>query len=161
MMILRVASVLVFLFSNATLLDAAEEDGLRALTRVHIIIEDLSVQAKEIGITEENLETQTLVAIKRDIPKMVVTKEALTAVYVRVNGYLLEHGGCVVSLVVEVMRPITILGEDGSPLHSSVGTVWETGALLSGNTIDMPQRVSNTVSEKITKLAALYYKANP
>jgi len=158
---LRVIFVLMAVFVlSAAPLKAQRANALKNLTQVSIVVEDLSDADAKIGLTRTTLESQALVAVKRDMPKVSVNDSAIGYVYVRINT-LFSNGEFVANVDVELKRPVTVLTEDGAPIGPSIATVWGKTVVLTGSGSDMASRVLAEVSLKITELAAAYYKANP
>jgi hypothetical protein len=158
MKLARVAFVVVLLLAVITPLNASNEDNLSGVTKVRITVEELAQRAKDIGITQDMIEAQALVAVRRDIPKITVNEAAPTILYIRINGFPTEGRACAVSLGVEVMRQVMVLGEDSSPIRKSFATVWEDGSLLTGDVSSMPQRVSDAVSLQSKSMTSLVFE---
>ncbi|MGB8493723.1 MAG: hypothetical protein WCE53_04920 [Candidatus Acidiferrum sp.] len=97
-------------------------------------------------MSEETLESQTLVGLKSDLPRLKISKDASPYVYVDIK----------------VNRPVKILREwSNSEVTATVATVWNKGKLLISTKYDMASRVREAISDLTTKLAAAYYRDNP
>ncbi len=136
---------------------------LKDLRQVQIIIENLkSERSKAIGLSEETLEAQTLVALKRDMPRLEVNKTAASYIYVNIIAAESRAEYVAVCLSIEVKRPVKIMGDDyHSEIGSTLATVWDTAFLLGGGKEDMASRIREKISNLITDLAAAYYRENP
>jgi hypothetical protein len=134
-------------------------DKLKELKQVSVVIEELDERGKKIGLTDESLNSQALVAVKRDMPRIAVTESAISWLYVRVT-VINANASVAASVTVQLHRPVTILTDDGAPLGIATATVWDREVVLAGSNGDMSSRVLEEVSRRITELAAAYYKAN-
>lgn len=132
--------------------------ALKDLNQVEIIVEDPNQIARSFGITTEVLESQTLVALKRDLPNIKITSNpALSFVHITVTA--VEAGnGVSVHVSVEVVRPVRIILDDNSEGGKTNAAVWSKGVLLDGPVYNMGSRVRETLSNKITDLAADYFR---
>jgi hypothetical protein len=135
---------------------------LKELTQVSIVVEELGKTEKDIGLSEEALESQTLVGLKRDLPKLKIRKDADSWVYVNVLSTAAGSNGVAVSIELEVKRPVKILSDlSYSEISETSATVWGKGKLLTGPKYDMASRIREAISQMITDLAAAYYRDNP
>jgi len=102
-----------------------------------------------------------MVALKRSLPRLTVSKKVASYLYVKVTLTCSEEVTCAANVDVALKRPATIL-ENGS--HAEVGftlaNVWEENWVLLGGWETMSKQVKDTVEEGITNFAAEYYKSN-
>ena len=157
MRIPALACALICFFAVSELTKAQELKGLR---RVQIEVTPLNKADKEMDLTVESLWDQTLVALKRDIPKLKIEDAATSLVSVRVTS--ISTGGIEVASSVEVVlsRPVEIIADDGIKSYT-LAVVWEKSSLLVGPFSNMASRIHEEISEKLTAFAAKYYKDNP
>jgi hypothetical protein len=160
MKIVRVVFVLLLSVVGARHSLAQHINNLKNLKQVHIVIEDLGDADEKIGLTVEALKTQTLVAIKRDMPKVVYTISSRSYVYVQVTT-LFSNNLYHICLNVQVVRPVIVLTDENVPIGQDTTTVWETTTVLNGPGEGLATRVLADVSRDITMLAAAYFEANP
>jgi hypothetical protein len=97
-MLLRLS--LLVLEASIFSMTAGAQD-LKDLKKVHIIVENLPKDAAEMGIAEEGLLSQTLVALKRDIPKLLINSDSRSMVYIRVGGFA-DGSSCVATVEVSL-----------------------------------------------------------
>lgn len=160
MMIFRILLAVALMSTASQQLTAGIAADLKNLTQLTIVAEALDADSERLGLTTALLESQALVAVKRDMPKIIV-KQTASYIYIRVTTIQIGSGNCAVSLEVQLYRPVSVLSDDGMFITSTLGAVWEQSAILSGSDSHMQSRVLDDVSAKITSLAADYYKANP
>ena len=135
------ASFLLLLFAPQS-----DAQDLKELTQASMVVEQLNKTAQDVGLSEETLESQTLAGLKRDLPKLKISKDASPYVYVDIK----------------INRPVKILRDwSNSEVSATVATVWNKGKLLIGSKYDMAARVREAISDLTTKLAAAYYRDNP
>jgi len=63
----------------------AQTPPLLRLKTVDIVVEDLSADAGKLGLTKEDFESVALVALKSKLPKVAVSKAAMSYVYINVT----------------------------------------------------------------------------
>jgi hypothetical protein len=110
------------------------------------------------------LESQTLVALKRDIPRLQINKTASAIFYVNIIAAEGKTASPYVGvcLSIELSRQVKVLGDDGqTEVGRGFATVWDTAYLLGGGKEDMAARIREKLSELITQFAAAYYRQNP
>ena len=140
---------------------------LTRLRQAYIVIEPLSPDAKKLGLSIRSLESQMLVGLRRDIPRLAIREGVIPNLYLRVT-ILQERTvegrelGFAAFVNLQVTRPATIL-EDGAIGEVMVAmlTVWESAVLLTGSRRGIRQQVKESVNEKLTAFAADYYRQNP
>jgi hypothetical protein len=142
--------------------NAESKDALKGVTQLGILIEELDQQSQRIGVRSALLESQALVAVKRDMPKMTVQNisDASTYIYISLIALPTTDEGSAVTVLVELKRPVFVSTGENTP-SLIIATVWEKEALLTGRNSGMESRITADINEKITLLAAAYYRANP
>ena len=147
-------------------LNAQAGTELKGLTRLNIVIENLGDVEAKAHLDAESLEATTLVALKRDLPKVSYDKDAVGYVYVNVLCMEVGNPGshavaCNVGLAIN--RLVSIVpdpyknGSDGI-VHARV---YNTGIMLTGDLAAIGERVRQKVSDLMTRFAAEYYRQNP
>jgi hypothetical protein len=115
----------------ATPLAAQTFIDLKELKQVKIVIEELDVDADRAGITRGAIESQTIAALKQDMPKVEVKDSAVSYVYLRVITSFRDNW-CAVRVVIQVWRPVMVLRDDGEPVAATLANVGERGTTLTG-----------------------------
>ncbi len=140
---------------------------LTRLRQTYIFVEPLDADAKTIGLSEKSLESQMLVGLRRDIPRLAIRKSTIPFLYLVVT-VLRETsvGGQEVGFSAVVMlnmkRPVAILEDVGvGEITIRTATVWYKGQLLVGTRTSIRQQVKDEIDEALTQFAADYYRQNP
>ncbi len=140
---------------------------LKRLRQTQIVVEPLDAETKALGLSIKSLESQMLVGLRRDIPKLAVRESAipfLTLVVTLeretyVGG---QERGFVAFVSLNMWRPVTILEDVGvGEVTFKMAMVWNSGGLLVGSRRSMRQQVKDSIDEKLTEFAADYYRQNP
>ena len=148
---------------------SGQESGpLKDLNQVAIVIQNLNSGEKSLGISERQLESQVLVGLKRDIPRLVITENASSIISVNVTALRnTTTGGREIGyaffLRLELVRPAIILSDDyQTRIKFADAPVWNRGYLQVGSPV---QRITGDIRERIdrflTDFAADYYRQNP
>jgi hypothetical protein len=136
-------------------------EPLKDLQQVRLIVEDLGKTEEDAGLSKEELESQALVAFRRDLPRLRINKAANSWVYVNI---LAVHAGSgfAVNLRIEVNRPVKILQDwSESEIAETTAPVWDDAKILAGPKYDMASRIHESINDMTTKLAADFYRQNP
>jgi len=140
----------------------SDAQDLKELTQASMVVEQLNKTAQDVGLSEETLESQTLAGLKRDLPKLKISKDASPYVYVNVLAVEAGPDRVAVYVDIKINRPVKILRDwSNSEVTATVATVWNKGKLLIGTKYDMAARVREAISDLTTKFAAAYYRDNP
>ena len=165
---LAIGSIAIVLL--ASLPCEPQETKVGPLTRLRqtaILVESLTADGKTIGLSKKSLESQLLVGLRRDIPKLAVRESARPFLYLQVTvsgettvvGRERVFAACV---SLEMKRPVTILEDVGAgEVTFAMATVWDEGKLLGGPRSSIRQRVKDEIDELLTEFAADYYRQNP
>ena len=132
---------------------------LKDLLEMDIAVKSLNTSATDIELTTESLNSQSLVALRRGNSDLKISKSARSYIYIAVDLIVLGTG-CVASVAFQLSRPVNVIGDSG-PVNGVDVSVWNKGALLTGPCDGFASRIRETVSEKISTLAAGYYRDNP
>ncbi len=141
---------------------------LTNLRQTSILVESLNEATKALGLSKVSLESQLLVGLRRDIPRLAVRESARPALYLMVNvsgettkvrGRVRAFSACV---TLQMWRPVTILEDVGvGEVTLTRATVWHRDYLLGGPRRSMRRRVKDEIDEQLTEFAADYYRQNP
>ena len=140
---------------------------LTSLRQTAILVETLSAAAKTVGLSRKSLESQVLVGLRRDIPRLAVRESAIPVLYLVVT--VLQDRtvgerdlGFSVFVELKMVRPVTILEDVGfGEVTFAQAPVWERGKILGGPRSSIRQQVKDEIDEKLTAFAADYYRQNP
>lgn len=157
---MKPALAVLILISSACISKAQAINPLKGLHRVSIVIENIGKEGQDIHLDKQDLQSQTLVALRRDIPTLKINSESTPYVYVNIVG-VKSGGGCAFFVHVGISRPALILDDDENVVLKALPEVWASGAILTGEPDTMAGRIRQVVSDKITEFAADYYKQNP
>lgn len=129
------------------------------------MVQELHSEVEATGLSRDNLASQTLVGLKRDIPQFRVREGALPYIYVNINvlrgttvgGRVI---GYVANVILELRRPVAILPDQGYGPHvgSTLATVWERAMLLCGPRQGFARQVREALDHMLTEFAADYYR---
>ncbi len=140
---------------------------LKGLRQTSILVESLPPDAKALGLSIKSLESQMLVGLRRDIPRLAVRESPRTYLYLQVTVLRATTVGgrelgfsAFVSL--GMSRPAMLLEDVGfGEVTFAMATVWEIGTVLSGSRTSIRQQVKDEIDELLTEFAADYYRQNP
>jgi hypothetical protein len=142
------------------IVEAQTQYATKGLEGVDIVVEAFD-KGPELGFSRQDVESQVLVAIKRDLPKLPVGKQFTAYIYVRITAVPIA-GGIAAYVEVELRRPMHILRENQTDTNMfSVSSTWDSGAVLSSHTSTIRARIFEEISEDLTQFAAIYYHQNP
>ncbi len=111
---------------------------LTRLRQTSILVEPLNADAKTLGLSKKSLESQMLVGLRRDIPRLAVRESARPFLYLNVTVVRErtvggQEFGFSVFVSLEMVRPVTILEDVGvGEVAVAMVTVWDQGGLLFG-----------------------------
>jgi len=138
---------------------------LTNLMSLHLIVEEVSADARKAGITESDLEAQTLVALKRNIPEVTILEGGP---FIGITVTVLENKtvrgqslGYAAFVYVDVTRPVMILSDDGNAIPiSHAAKVWDKGTLVTGTRNDIAGQVKDVLDLFLIQFSVDYYKQN-
>lgn len=141
---------------------------LTRLRQISILVESLTADAKTLGLSKESLESQMLVGLRRDIPRLAVHESARPYLYLNVTvlrATTMEGGefGFSAYVFLMMLRPVTIEEDDVGvgEVTFAMAAVWHTAVLMFGTRSSIRQQVRDNLDEKLTDFAADYYRQNP
>jgi hypothetical protein len=140
---------------------------LKSLRQTTVLAESLGADAKALGLSVKSLESQMLVGLRRDIPRLAVRESAIPYLYLNLN--VLRNttvGGTETGFSVCVslqMKRIVMIQDDvaDGEVTLAMAVVWHRGSLLGGSRRSIRQQVRDSIDEKLTEFAADYYRQNP
>jgi hypothetical protein len=83
------ACALLCFFAAPELTKAQE---FQQLQRIQIVVENLNKLGNDMGLTEESIKNQALVALKRDIPKLTIDPLWPSFLYIRITSVSFRQG---------------------------------------------------------------------
>src|SRR5262245_28038058 len=134
-----------FLTTNSLLGEPTQQQDrsgpLTSLKSLHIVVDEVSADARTAGITESDLKAQTLAALKRNIPALTIRDGGPfigITVTVLENKTVVGQSGYAAFVYVVVTRPVMILSDDGNSIPiSHPAKVWDKGTLVTGTRNDI------------------------
>jgi hypothetical protein len=138
---------------------------LTNLKSLHVIVEEVNADARKAGITESDLEEQTLAALKRNIPTLTIREGGP---FIGITVTVLENKtvggqslGYAAFVHVDVTRPVMILSDDGHLIPiSHPAKVWDKGTLVTGTRNDIAGQVKDVLDLFLIQFSVDYYKQN-
>jgi hypothetical protein len=138
---------------------------LTNLKSLQIIVEELNADARKAGITESDLEEQTLAALKRNIPTLTIREGGP---FIGISVIVLENKtvggqslGYAAFVHVDVTRPVMVLSDDGNSIPiSHPAKVWDKATLVTGTRIDIAGQVKDVLDLSLIQFSVDYYKQN-
>ena len=140
---------------------------LEGLSKVFIAAEKLDSALLEAGLSAKELESQALIAVRRDIPSMAVTNGAVPYLMIivsakRVTAEGVSGSAYVAFVSIEVRRPVTILSDDWrGEVGPHVAIVWDKKAMAVGNDQTIARVIRDGIDRLLKEFAADYYRDNP
>ena len=140
---------------------------LKSLRQTTVLAESLGADAKALGLSVKSLESQMLVGLRRDIPRLAVRESAIPYLYLNLNVMRNttvggSEAGFSVCVSLEMKRIVMIQDDVGDgEVTLAMAVVWHRGSLLGGSRRSIRQQVRDSIDEKLTEFAAEYYRQNP
>jgi hypothetical protein len=142
------------------IVNAQNPDATKGLEGIDIVVEGFNKDV-DLGFSPQDVDSQVLVAIKRDIPKLPVGKRFGAYIYVRITSITIP-GGFASNVSVQLRRLSHIIRENQTDTGILVvATLWEKGSILSGSASTIRSRIFEEINEELTEFAANYYRENP
>jgi len=141
---------------------AGQYGGLAGLTEVKIEVEELSYDAKELGLTEAQLKDHILVFVQSKLPRLAVAKSinpfivaSINLAYTKtVSGERIGFHG---SIDLKIYRTVVVL----KTAKTVLAPVWTRSFSLSGRPSSARSQVREILDDLLTKFAADWYRDNP
>ena len=138
---------------------------LTNLKSLHIVVDEVNADARKAAITESDLEAQTLVALKQNIPTLAIRE---SGPFIGISISVLENKtavgeslGYAAFVHVDVTRPVMILSDDGNSISiSHAAKVWDKGTLVTGARNDIEGQVKDVLDLFLIQFSVDYSKQN-
>jgi len=98
---------------------SCERSQFKHLSEIGTVVENLGKDEEDLGLSRESLESKVLVSLKRDIPKLRISKAANSYIYLQMTCITAIRDFYSCDIQVELNRPVLIT-EDWS--NTIVGT---------------------------------------
>lgn len=160
-------AIFAFLFTLVCLTPSStqtlEQEKLRGLPGVSVLIEGMPVATKSEAIDQQQLKTEAELRLRRAGIRVFTFGEIMhgglpvPTLYVNFNAIEVTKGFYAVSLEVEVHDSICLLRD---PSVKTIATTWDKGFLLAVRS-DRIREVKDTLGDMIEEFANAYLAANP
>ena len=140
----------------------APSEGLAKLSQAAVIVERLGKEEKGLGLAEQELRSQLIALLQKNLPKLRVIEIASDKIYLKTELHIIETSkgqktGLFGHLSLEVDRTATI-SATGVPV---LATVWSQGISFLGPPESAFDQVRKHLDFLITILAKDWPQANP
>ncbi len=106
--------------------------NLRDLSAFRVIIESLTPDARQAGITEETIKSQVRAHFRESLPHISFVEKEGPSIYIRIMLYKRKAEDLYYGMIgLSVDRPVMILSAKGD--FPSLSQVWEKTAVFSGS----------------------------
>jgi hypothetical protein len=134
---------------------SSQAQGLKNLEKV---IVGSAVNAQKKLITESDIESQIVVALKRDIPKLKLANGG-AGVFAEVTILPLDsragnRSGYCATISVFVSRQVLFLDDYSSPLGSGQSTVWSDSQMVVGPEEAIGSQIRSAIDQELRRLLA-------
>jgi hypothetical protein len=154
----------IFIFTLCLLpfsLHAGEDPrvrNLRDLSAFQVMIESLTPDARQAGITEESLQSQVGAHFRESLPRISLVGKEGPSIYIRIMLYKRKGEDLYYGMIgLSVDRPVMILSPKGD--FPTLSQVWEKTAVFSGR--DPLLGTFEILSKLLTLLIEDLKTANP
>ncbi len=132
--------------------------NLRDLSAFRVIIESLTPDARQAGVTEEALESQVRAHFRESLPRISLDEKEGPSLYIRVMLHKRKAEDLYYGMIgLSVDRPVMILSTKGD--FPALSQVWEKTAVFSGR--DPLLGTFEILSKLLTLLIGDLKAANP
>ncbi len=153
-----VVILVVLLVSTVWAHEDPKSGNLKAISSFRLVVEELSRDAVEAGITEDRIRSQAAEHLKASLPEVRISEKDGAALYLRVVLYKRKTDDLYYGMIgVSVDRAVTILSPKGN--FPAFSQVWEKTAVFSGR--DPLLGTFEILSKLLNVLAQDFRKANP
>jgi hypothetical protein len=105
--------------------------NLRDLSAFRVIVESLTPDARQAGVTEETLQSQVRAHFRESFPHISLVEKEGPSIYVRITLYKRKTEDLYYGMIgLSVDRPVMILSAKGD--FPTLSQVWEKTAVFSG-----------------------------
>ncbi len=139
---------------------AGQNGQLARLSEVHIVVERLSQDAKELGFNSDDIRNHIFVNLRRKLPRLVVNESAVPFIDImaninRVGGEIIR--GYFGEVQIQVYRRVIVI-ESGS---TTIAPVWTNSFVLTSPPDRAAASVREALVRQLTRFAADWYRDNP
>jgi len=151
--------VIVLLFPCVSY--ANEQNALRGLNGLCVIVEDMDPKMEELGLTRDQIQTDVELRLRRAGIIVLTMEEALKSpgspyLYVNINSYFLSTLPIVAfSTRVELRETVTLVNG-----MKTEGNIWHIGTVGASRTQDI-RKIKEFIEEGVDKFINDYLAANP
>jgi hypothetical protein len=145
----------------------SEEDVLKGIRSLRILVAELSGAAKALGVSKESVEAQVTKIVQQRLPGVKLDPHAIALLYVTLNiADFQSRLGYYGNLSIELRRPgVILVGKDlpESPVQQyrlTLATVWAHSIIFTGE-VFAPTAVSKALDGVMERFTADFHKANP
>jgi len=152
--------VLVSLFASAVWADEEPKSwNLEGISSFRLVVEELSRDAVQAGITEDRIRSQVAAHLKGSLPELLILeKDGAAALYIRVVLYKRKADDLYYGMIgVSVDRAVMILSAGGN--FPGFSQIWEKTAVFSGG--EPLLGTFEILSKLLNVLAKDFKEANP
>jgi hypothetical protein len=153
--------IIVFLSLLPFSLHAGEDprvQNLRDLSAFRVIIESLTPDARQAGVTEETLQSQVQAHFRESFPRISLAEKEGPSIYIRIMLYKRKTEDLYYGMIgLSIDRPVMILSAKGD--FPSLCQVWEKTVVFSGR--DPLLGTFEILSKLLTLLIEDLKAANP
>ena len=149
------------LFMLAVPAESSGQNGqLAKLSEVHIVVERLSQDVKELGFNRDDIRNHVFVNLRRKLPRLVVNESAVPFIDIVAN--INKVGGEIIrgyfgEVQIQVYRRVIVI-ESGS---STIAPVWTNSFVVTSPPDQVVASVREALVRQLTRFAADWYRDNP
>jgi hypothetical protein len=134
---------------------AGDEQTLRGVTRVNVVIEELPSDAINDGLTKDQLQTDVELRLRG--ARLQIAGTAYALLYVNTHLMKSRAGLYIYNVVVQVEQPVTVLANS----TITVAPTWHQEGMGSEMASTMAQTVRDKVAFLVDKFLNDYLRVNP
>jgi len=152
--------VLVSLFASAVWADEEPKSwNLEGISSFRLVVEELSRDAVQAGITEDRIRSQVAAHLKGSLPELLILeKDGAAVLYIRIVLYKRKADDLYYGMIgVSVDRAVMILSAGGN--FPGFSQIWEKTAVFSGG--EPLLGTFEILSKLLNVLAKDFKEANP
>jgi hypothetical protein len=158
----RLYPILFFaLFVLAVPVESSGQNGqLAKLSEVHLVVERLSQDVKELGLNRDDIRNHVLVNLRRKLPRLVINESAVAFIDIvaninKVGGEIIK--GYFGEVQIQVYRRVIVV-ESG---RFTIAPVWTNSFILTGPPDRAVASVREALVRHLTRFAVDWYRDNP
>jgi hypothetical protein len=136
---------------------AGQYGGLTELSEVKIVVEELSLEEKKLGLSEDQVKNHIFVLLQSKLRRRLVKDSVDPYIYVNINVGITDGGAYYGTVQVDIYRQVTI-NKTGRIFLTSV---WSEGISLTGPEREAVNHVRSQLDQLLTGFASAWYRDNP